>query len=97
MPWIFSYDGHDVDIEDLPLTVYAEIQKTTGVAWYEVGSQPMKDPGAAIMLADACADAAGVELPTLTPKLLVSLFAFRADENRPEQYVDGVPDPKAQG
>lgn len=95
MPWIFEYDGKSIDIEDLPLSVYADIQKETGTFWAEVGASPFRNPQAALMLIDACSAELGVEVPTVTPKTLVTLFRLDETPNRPEQYQDKLPDPKA--
>lgn len=97
MPIIFNHDGHELDIDDVPLSAYADIEKATDVPWYRLASNPMQYAAAGEMLAKACAKQLGVDLPSLTPKLLVSLFDVRPGENRPTEYDEGMPDPKAKG
>ena len=91
----FRYEGHDVDIDDVPLSVYAEIEKVTTVRWFDLQRSPVRYADAGAMLAKACADIAGVELTTLTPRLFVDVFELVDAENRPTEYDDGMPDPKA--
>lgn len=97
MPIVFQYDGHELDIDDLPLDRYVEIEAATGLAWYDLASNPLKSASGGMALAKACADHLGVELPPITPRLFVDLFDMRAGENRPTEYSEGVPDPKAKG
>lgn len=97
MPIIFSHNDHELDIDDVPLSVYAEIEKAHGVPWYKLTANPMQFAAAGEALAKACATQVGVELPALTPKLLVKLFEVRTGENRPTEYDEGMPDPKAKG
>lgn len=95
MPIIFHHDDHELDVDDVPLSVYAEIEKSTGVAWYQLTANPMRHAAAGEELAKACAKQLGVELPALTPKLLVKVFEIRQGENRPTEFDEGMPDPKA--
>lgn len=97
MPIVFQYDGHELDIDDVPLSTYAEIERATGVEWYRLSANPLQFAAAGEALAKACAARLNVELPTLTPRILVDLFDMRVGENRPTEYDEGVPDPKAKG
>lgn len=95
MPIIFSYDGKTMDVDDVPLEVYDEIQRKTGQAWYQVADAPAAHAGAAIILATKCAEMLDVKLPELTPRTIIGMFQVAEGENRPTEYTDGSPDPKA--
>lgn len=97
MPVIFQYDGHELDVDDLPLDKYIEIEAATSVPWYELASNPLRYASGGTALAKACAAHLGVELPAITPRLFIDLFDRRAEENRPTEYDEGMPDPKAKG
>ncbi len=98
MPIIFVHDGHELDIDDLPLDTYIELEASTSMQWHQLASNPLRTAKGGSALAQACAAHLGIELPPLTPRLLVDLFDMRPNEpNRPTQYQDGVPDPKAKG
>lgn len=97
MPVVFKYDDQTVDIDDIPLAVYGEIQNQTGIAWYELTTSPVRHAIAGEMLAKECAKVAGVDLPPLTPRLLVEVFEVVSESNTPTEFDDGMPDPKAKG
>lgn len=97
MSFHFKYEGADVDIDDVPLSVYAQIEKETDVSWFQLQRSPLRYADAGERLAKACARIAGVELPELTPRLLVEVFDLVEGENRPSEYQEGMPDPKAEG
>lgn len=91
----FQFEGHDVDIEDVPLGKYADIETKTSVRWFDLQRSPLRHAAAGEMLAKACAEIAGVTLPDpLTPRVFVELFKLIEDDNLPI-YEDGIPDPKA--
>jgi len=96
MPIVFKFDGKSLDVDDVPMSDYADIEKTTSISWYRLTQSPMAHAAAGPMLARRCAEIVGVTLPDpITPKVLVSLFEVIAEENRPTEYTDGMPDPKA--
>jgi hypothetical protein len=97
MAVIFKWDGIEVDLDDVSMETYAEIEKVTSIPWYRLTQSPMAHAAAGPMLARKCAETAGVELPDpITPKILVSLFEVSAEPNSPTEFSDGIPDPKAQ-
>jgi len=96
MSFHFRYGGADVDIDDVSLATYAAIEKETGVEWYRLQRSPLLFAAAGEMLAKACAGVAGVDLPPLTPRQFVDVFELVDEENRPVEYDDGMPVPKAQ-
>lgn len=97
MPIMFKLDGQELDIDDVPLSVYAEIEKATDVPWYRLAANPMQHAAAGEQLAKACAKQLGVDLPAMTPKVLVQVFEIVTGDNRPTEYSEGMPDPKAEG
>lgn len=98
MPIMFKFDDKTLDVDDVPMEAYAAIEKATSISWYRLTQSPMAHAAAGPMLARRCADILGVTLPDpITPKVLVKLFEVVEDEaNRPTEYTDGMPDPKAQ-
>ena len=58
-------------------------------------SAPARYAKAATLLAQACAKQLEVDLPALTPKLLVQVFELVDEPNKPSEYDEGMPDPKA--
>lgn len=97
MPYYFRSGGKQVSVDDMPLSVYADIEKSTGVAWYDLTTVPPRHAAAAEQLAKACAAHLGVECPDLTPKRLVDVFVIEEAEDLPTEWTDGMPDPKAEG
>lgn len=98
MPIVFTYDDQTLDVDDVPMDVYADIQKRTGVEWYQLSARPMAHAAAGQMLARECAQLLGVELPDkLTPKLFVKLFDVVEEPNLPTEFEEGMPDPLVRG
>lgn len=99
MAVLFTHDGKELDVDDVPMSVYAEIERDAGLPWHVVTRTPMALSQAGPMLAQACAKILDVELPDeITPRVLVTLFEVRDNEvNRPGEFSDGMPDPKAEG
>lgn len=96
MPVMFRLEGQELDLDDMPLDVYADIEKETGVPWYRLTANPMAHAAAVVVLVKKCAERLGVEPPaTLTPKLLVDMFEVVSEPNLPTEYNEGIPDPKA--
>jgi hypothetical protein len=93
VPIKFEYDGKSMDPEDLPLTVFADIEDATGVTWYNLGMMPLRYAKAGEMLARECAKVVGVEIPDpLTPKVFSQLFEVTDEPNLPVEMSDGMPD-----
>jgi len=98
MPVMFKYEGHEIDVDDVPMETYAAIEQTTKVPWYRLTQAPAGHAAAGPMLARRCAEMLGVTLPDpITPKVLVTLFEIVDEPNRPAEFTDGMPDPKAPG
>ena len=98
MPVMFRLEGQELDLDDVPLATYAEIEKTTSVPWYRLSNAPMAYAAAGEMLARKCAEQLGLKLPQpLTPKKMVEIFEVVDEPNLPTEYTEGIPDPKAEG
>jgi hypothetical protein len=96
MPIFFTHAGARLDVEDVPLEVYAEIKDKTGLEWWQVVSNPMRHAKAGELLAKACAGISGVDIGVVTPKTLVAAFTVDEDaKTMPDEFTDGIPDPKA--
>lgn len=95
MPFEFRYGGKTVDIEEMPLDVYVKIEAETGVAWYQLSAAPARYARAASMLAAECAKHLEIDPPKMTPKALIQMFELVDEPNKPTEYEDGLPDPKA--
>jgi hypothetical protein len=98
MPIFFTHNGARLDIEDLPLEVYASIQDATGLQWWEVAANPMRHAKAGELLFRAAAKHVGVDVPDpVTVRVLTAGFTVDTDvKNLPDEYTDGIPDPKAE-
>jgi hypothetical protein len=97
MPVFFVHDGARLDVDDIPLEVYANIHAATELPWYQVAANPLRDAKAGEMLIRAACGIAGVAVPEkVTPNVLVAAFVFEDGENRAVEYNDGIPDPKAE-
>jgi hypothetical protein len=97
MPIYFTHDGARLDVDDIPLAVFADIKDKTGIEWWQVAANPMRYAGAGELLAKACADITGVKLPeVITAGNFTKLFTVdEAVKNLPDEFNDGIPDPKA--
>lgn len=94
MPIIFKYEGQELDVDDVPLETFATLEEKHGVAWYNLGSMPMRYAAAGEALARECAKIVGVTLPEkITPKLFVKLFEVTEVPNMPTEWEDGMPVP----
>ena len=79
-------------IDDLPLSVFKDIAKTTGVRWLEIWATPCEDAWAAELLIGAACERWGIEPPELTAGMLVQIMTFDKDEEtRPGMYTEGMP------
>lgn len=92
---VFTCDGVEYDVEDLPIERWIQVQKQTGLKWHECLGQPLLgDMTVAKAVLEACAAETGVTLPKLTVKAVVKLFRFDVADSVPA-VEDGQPDPKA--
>lgn len=99
MPIMFTHpDCDQFDIEDLPLSVYAEIEAETGVTWFNLASAPFRYAKAGEMLIRRCAAVKGVKVDEeITPKSFINYFEVVDEPNQPVEWTDGMPDPLSEG
>ncbi len=96
MPFYFTGGTQRLDLEDLPLDRWVTIQAATGLKWHEVLSENViGDAKVASAVIAECAAHLGITVPPPTLKSAVKMIAFESEANVPEQFNDGVPDPKA--
>lgn len=96
MPFFYVNGDTRFDIEDLPLDRWITIQKATGLQWHQcVGRNLLGNAEVAKAVLVECAAETGTDLPSLTVRKMVALFEFEDREDRPVEYNDGLPDPKA--
>jgi hypothetical protein len=94
VPIMFKFEDKSLDVDDVPLSVFAALEEKHGVAWYNLGSMPMRYAAAGEALARECAKIVGVTLPeVITPKQFVSMFEVTNDPNLPVEWEDGMPVP----
>jgi hypothetical protein len=98
MPILYVHDKGEFDIDDLPLERWVAIQKTTGRKWREcVGVHLFEDVEIAMAVLDECAAETGSTLkPRLTLADLFTVFKVTPADNRPSEFNEGIPDPKAE-
>lgn len=99
MPFFYVNGSTDYDIEELPIDRWIEIQKATGLKWHQCLSQNLLgDVTVAKAVLEACAAETATTLPErITVKTMIELIQWREGENTPQQFNEGIPDPKAQG
>lgn len=97
MPFYFQHDGHKVNLEDLPLDRWITIEKECDEPWPEILSGKVIGDSlvAKAVIGQAC-EHLGIPTPQLTLRNVVDMITFERDESVPEQFNDGIPDPKAQ-
>ena len=86
--------GKIVRVEDLPMSVFADIHARTAVPWYRVVDAPANDAKAGIAVYEACCAHVGEQPVELTAAQFIATFDV-VDDDLPDTYVDGIPDPKA--
>lgn len=98
MPFYFKTDTHSVNLEDLPLDRWIKIEAECGAPWPEIltGKVIGDAKVAKAVIGQAC-EHLSIPVPELTLRSIVELIKFEREESTPEQFNDGIPDPKAQG
>ena len=96
MPFYFHHADKRVALDDLPLEHWITIQEATGRQWPDILTRDVVGDVkvAQAVIGEAC-KYLGIEPPKLTLKSMLEAITFEAAENIPEQFNDGVPDPKA--
>jgi len=65
-----------------------------GVSWLELVGRPLGDSQHALAMYEKCCGLAGVDPADLTVRQLLDAFEL-VDDDRPDMYIGGLPDPKA--
>ena len=87
-------DDRVVRLEDIPARQLGELEARFSVTWLDLVVRPLADSQHAIAMYEKCCALASVEPRELTVRELVDIFEL-VDDDRPEMYVGGLPDPKA--
>lgn len=99
MPFYFQHESCRLNLEELPLDRWIKIEEECGLQWPDVltGKFVVGDAKVAKAVIVQAAEHCGVTLPTLTLKNVVGMITYEPTEAIPEQFNDGIPDPKASG
>ena len=89
--------GRQVRVEHLPLEAYERIFDATGIHWFEVSGAPLRHEKAGRLLYGECCLSVGDEPAPLTLRGFVDAFDALPEDDLPDTFTDGVPDPKADG
>lgn len=93
--WQFTIAGKVVRLDDLGIDEVEGALNGTGVNWYDFERRPYDSAKALVAFVKYLADDLGVEAPMpLTPPKLNDLMKL-VEDDVPEVYTDGMPDPKA--
>ncbi len=96
MPFYFQHADKRVALDDLPLDRWVTIQEATGKQWHEILTRDViGDVKVARAVIAEAAAFLGVDTPELTLKTMLEVITFESAEIIPEQFNDGIPDPKA--
>ena len=86
--------GRLVRLEDIPARQLGDLESRFGVSWLELVGRPLGDSQHALAMYEKCCALAGVDVKELTVRELLDAFEL-VDDDRPEMYIGGLPDPKA--
>lgn len=89
--WAVKAGDRVVQVQDLALDVLAGIAERNKVTWIDVISAPAREaPVAKDVLAAACAHA-GVEMPSsISGREMLERFEL-IDDDKPQEFTDGIP------
>jgi len=86
-------DDRVVRLEDIPARQLGDLETRFGVSWLELVGRPLGDSQHALAMYEKCCGLAGVDPADLTVRQLLDAFEL-VDDDRPEMYIGGLPDPK---
>lgn len=93
--WQFELAGKTVRLDDVGIDEVEEALTGTGVNWFDFERRPFDSAKALVAFVKYLAADLGVEAPLpLTPAKLNGLVKM-VDDDLPDTYTDGMPDPKA--
>lgn len=85
-----------VRLEDIPARQLSDVETRLGTSWLSLVVQPLASAASALAMYEKCCGVVGVEpRQDITVRDAVDLFEL-VDDDRPEMYVGGLPDPKAE-
>ena len=86
----------EVRLDDLPMSVYADIEEASGVPWFDLIDAPARSAKAGPLLIARCAAHLGAEPPEdVTPRSILGFFVLVGDD-LPVEFEDGIP-PEGEG
>jgi hypothetical protein len=84
--------GVKVRVDDLPVSVFADINERTGTNWWNLMNAPLRSEKAGMELYKACCRHVGVEAkPDMPIREWTGLFEL-VDDDLPSMFTDGMPD-----
>jgi hypothetical protein len=83
-----------VRLEDIPARQLGDLETRLKVSWLDLVVRPLGESQYAVAMYEKCCELAGVEPRDLTVREIIDAFEL-VDDDRPEMYVGGLPDPKA--
>lgn len=93
--WQFTIAGKVVRMDDLGIDEVEGALEGTGINWYDFERRPYDSAKALVKFVTWLAADMGVDPPLpLTAKALDGVIKL-VDDDLPEVYTDGLPDPKA--
>ena len=91
-------DSRTVRLEDIPARQLVDVCAELNVSWLVLVGLPVENTPEGIVrtlaMYEKCCSIAGVEPKNLTVRELLDAFEL-VDDDRPDLYVSGLPDPKA--
>ena len=94
--WVCKVDDtRTVRLEDIPAKDLIDLeQRFGGGNWLRFVVTPLYEVGVALAMYERCCALAGATPAELTVRELLDAFEL-VDDDRPDLYVSGLPDPKA--
>ena len=94
--WTCKVNGsHTVRLEDIPARQLIDLETSLGTTWLMLVAAPLREVSHALAMYERCCALAGVEPEELTAGELLGRFEL-VDDDRPDSYSGGLPDPKAE-
>jgi hypothetical protein len=92
--WTCKIGSRTVRLEDIPARQLGDLETRFGVSWLDLVGRPLVDSQHALAMYERCCALVGVEPQELTVRQLIDSFVL-VDDDRPDAYSGGLPDPKA--
>jgi hypothetical protein len=95
--WVCTTPGGKVRVDHLPLEAFERIFDATEVHWFDLTRNPLRYERAGRLLYGECCTHTGSTPEVLTLARFVEVFDAVTDDDLPDTFTDGVPDPKVDG